>query len=147
MLLEAAHHLGGVERRAPRPREHLRVDVAVRPPEHRVELPIREVEGVDEGDRVATEGAALLATALGAPRPNPAHGRTTVDVTLAQAGRVTLRVVDVLGREVARLLDAAPRAAGTHSVTWRTGDLGSGTYLLVLEGPEGRATRPVVVVR
>lgn len=96
---------------------------------------------------VATEGAALLATALGAPRPNPAHGRTTVDVTLAQAGRVTLRVVDVLGREVARLLDAAPRAAGTHSVTWRTGDLGSGTYLLVLEGPEGRATRPVVVVR
>ena len=55
MLLEAAHHLGGVERRAPRPREHLRVDVAVRPPEHRVELPIREVEGVDEGDRVATE--------------------------------------------------------------------------------------------
>lgn len=96
---------------------------------------------------VATEADGPLAAALGTPRPNPARGHTTVDVTLAQAGRVTLRVVDVLGREVARLLDAAPRTAGTHPVTWQTGALGSGTYLLILEGPEGRATRPVVVVR
>ena len=96
---------------------------------------------------VARETAAPLAVTLDAPRPNPVSGQTTLGFTLRQPGPVTLRVVDVLGREVARLLDAQPHAADAHAVTWRPGATGSGTYFVILEVDGERATRPVVVVR
>jgi len=96
---------------------------------------------------VATEAEAPGALALGVPRPNPARSHTEVGFTLREPARVTVRVVDVLGREVARLLDDAPRAAGPHSATWQTAAASSGTYLVVLEVDGLRATRPVVVVR
>ncbi len=96
---------------------------------------------------VATERATPPALALAAPRPNPARSHAEVGFTLREPARVTLRGVDVLGREVARLLDDAPRAAGSHSATWQTAGASSGTYLLVLEVDGQRASRPVVVTR
>ncbi len=49
--------------------------------------------------------------------PNPFNPQTTLQFTLPRAGRVSLTVYDLLGREVATLLDA-PRTAGTHRVTF-----------------------------
>ncbi|WP_412068390.1 glycoside hydrolase family 10 protein [Rubrivirga sp. IMCC43871] len=96
---------------------------------------------------VATEREAPPALALAVPRPNPARSHAEVGFSLREPARVTLRVVDVLGREVARLLDDAPRASGSHTATWQTAGASSGTYLLVLEVDGLRASRPVVVTR
>ena len=93
---------------------------------------------------VATDGAPALALRLEAPRPNPAAGPVTVPFRLAEAGPVTLRVLDVLGREVAVLADG-PRAAGAHTAVWQP--TAAGTYLVVLEAAGARASRPVAVVR
>jgi hypothetical protein len=54
---------------------------------------------------------------LGQNYPNPFNPATNIRVHLAAAGTVTLRVYDVLGREVTTLLNE-PRAAGQFTVTW-----------------------------
>ena len=56
------------------------------------------------GYTVASEPGPLAVT-LGAPVPNLAGSQATVSFTLPEAGPVTLRVVDALGREVAVVLD------------------------------------------
>jgi hypothetical protein len=54
---------------------------------------------------------------LGQNYPNPFNPATNIRGHLAAAGTVTLRVYDVLGREVTTLLNE-PRAAGQFTVTW-----------------------------
>ena len=81
-------------------------------------------------------------------RPNPIGGRGEVGFVLGRAGRVTLRVVDVLGREVAVLLGDAAHPAGAHAAAWEPGPgLGAGVYVLVLEADGQRATRRLTVLR
>lgn len=60
------------------------------------------------------------ATRLHDVSPNPAHGRATIRFSLARAGHVRLRVLDVQGRAVATLLDDE-RPAGTHALEWDAG--------------------------
>lgn len=93
---------------------------------------------------VAAEAGPGASLRLDAPRPNPAAGPVTVPFTLADAADVTLRVVDVLGREVATLVDG-PRPAGAHVATWRP--TAAGTFLVVLDDGRQRATRRVAVIR
>jgi len=70
--------------------------------------------------------------------PNPFSARTRIAYDLPAAARVRLIVYDVLGREVARLVDEE-RPAGRHEVTWETGALASGMYFcrLVTEDANG----------
>ncbi|MEM1117138.1 MAG: family 10 glycosylhydrolase [Bacteroidota bacterium] len=96
----------------------------------------------------ASEPTDRLAFGLLPPRPNPASGPAEIQFTLRAPASVTLRVVDALGREVARLLDDAPHAADTHAVVWRReAGVGSGTYFVVLDAGGERITRPLTVVR
>ncbi len=96
---------------------------------------------------VATEVSPNAVLALDVPRPNPVHGQSTLRFALRQPARVTLRIVDVLGREVARLLDRTPLAADAHEVVWTPTGLVSGTYVVVLEAGGARVSHPVVVLR
>jgi hypothetical protein len=54
---------------------------------------------------------------------------------LPAAGRVTLKVFDLLGREIATLVDG-PVQAGSHSVTWNPGSCGSGVYFARLSASD-----------
>jgi hypothetical protein len=60
--------------------------------------------------------------------PNPFAGRTTVSFEVAAAGAARLSVYDVLGREVAVLVDGHVEA-GSHSATFDGRGLASGTYV------------------
>lgn len=96
----------------------------------------------------STESDGALTFTLDAARPNPVTARTDLGFTLRQPAVVTLRVVDVLGREVARLIDTAPYAADRHTVSWAPAPgLSSGTYFVVLDADGSRTTRPILVVR
>ncbi|MDT7856558.1 chondroitinase-B domain-containing protein [Rubrivirga sp. S365] len=86
-------------------------------------------------------GAAL---ALGLPYPNPTLERATVPVRLAAAGHVAVRVYDVLGREVAVLVDG-PVAAGEHRLAWDAARVPAGRYLVVAQAGADVARRAVVV--
>ncbi|PAP76006.1 glycoside hydrolase family 9 protein [Rubrivirga marina] len=65
--------------------------------------------------------------------PNPFRAEATIRFELASASDVTVRVFDVLGREVGRPLDGAPRGAGVHRVPFDARALGGGLYLYRVE--------------
>ena len=59
-----------------------------------------------------------------------------IGYTLGSPARIRLRVVDLRGREIARLADGDV-STGPHEATWNTGTTHSGMFALVLE-TEGR---------
>ncbi|MBN1558824.1 lamin tail domain-containing protein, partial [candidate division KSB1 bacterium] len=75
--------------------------------------------------------------------PNPFNSRTTIQYHLAAPGFVHLVVYDLLGREVATLIEER-QSAGLFSVNWRT-EGPSGIYLCRLE-IEG-ATENVTMIK
>lgn len=84
------------------------------------------------------------------PNPVGTSGRTAVTVPfyLAESGPVRITVYDILGREVATLVDAV-RGAGLDRVTWQVpkGVRASGLYLVQLRAGPASWTQQVLVVR
>ena len=78
--------------------------------------------------------------------PNPLRGGGEVAVTLAAAGPVRVRLVDVLGRTVATLHDGL-LPAGTARLGVEAEGLAAGTYLAVVEAGGARVVRPLTVAR
>jgi len=70
--------------------------------------------------------------ALGVSYPNPFNPQTTVPFSVVEASRVKLAVYDLLGREVAVLVDGTV-SAGVHEVVFEAGQLPTGVYLVRLE--------------
>ena len=96
---------------------------------------------------VAAEGLPAEAPALALRlAPNPSSGRATVTYALAAFGPVRLSVYDVLGREVAVLVDG-PVAAGTHTAPFDAGALASGVYVVRLESGGAMYTQRLTLAR
>ncbi len=78
--------------------------------------------------------------------PNPFATSTTIRFVLPQWSHVKLTVVDVLGREVATLVDGELRA-GEHTVVFSAGDLPSGVYFYRMQAGAVVQLRKMEVVR
>ncbi len=78
--------------------------------------------------------------------PNPVQRQGTLEYTLPEAGEVSLKVYDVLGRRVATLAEGR-KQAGRHEVSIRAGDLPSGAYFGRLEAGGETRTQKITVVR
>lgn len=106
--------------------------------------------GLFEGGPLTTPsepGVPEATTALAPPAPNPMAGPTTLRYRLAAPGAVRLTVYDLLGREVAVLVDGSFEA-GRHDATFDAAGLPSGTYLVRMTTDEGFAeTQRVTVLR
>lgn len=63
--------------------------------------------------------------------PNPFNPQTNIEFEMNQAGMATLKVYDVLGREVATLVDEH-LVSGKYTATFNATDLTSGTYVYQL---------------
>ncbi|WP_412060217.1 hypothetical protein [Rubrivirga sp. IMCC45206] len=97
--------------------------------------------GVAAGDEAPSPSG--LALAVG---PNPARATATVRYTVASPGPVRLRVLDVLGREVA-VLASGPRPPGDHTAAFDASRLAAGLYLVVLDADGARLARTFTVAR
>lgn len=97
----------------------------------------------------SSEGSELPEVyALAQNYPNPFNPATTIHFQLPKSEHVTLRVFDVLGREVAALLDNMSFAAGEHAVRFDASGLTSGVYLYRLEaGASFVQTRRMMLVK
>lgn len=64
--------------------------------------------------------------------PNPFNASTEIRFTLPKPGYATLKVFDLLGKEVATLVNET-KPAGEHRVHWNPVDLSSGVYVYRLQ--------------
>ncbi len=82
--------------------------------------------------------------------PNPFNPETVIGFTVGTQELASLpiglRVYDVLGREVAVLVDGM-MPAGSHSVTFDASALSSGVYLYVLSAGDQRVSRTMSLVK
>jgi hypothetical protein len=102
-------------------------------------------------DRVSSVGSTSAYTgdpSLDQNFPNPFNPTTEITVHLPKAARVKLVIYDLLGREVALLVNAS-LPAGTFRTTWDAHDVASGTYLckLILDGSQNIQSRKLLLVR
>jgi tetratricopeptide (TPR) repeat protein len=81
-----------------------------------------------EGDK---EVATVTETKLFANYPNPFNPSTVIKYQLSDASQVSLRVYDVMGREVATLVDSYQNK-GNYDVTFNANNLASGIYIYKL---------------
>jgi len=99
-------------------------------------------------ETAVAEAATMPATfALFQNYPNPFNGETKIGYRVSGLGsRVNLSVFDLLGREVAVLVDAA-KMPGEHEVTFDASGLSSGMYFYRLTAGGYSATRSLLLIR
>ncbi len=78
--------------------------------------------------------------------PNPFNPSTTIRFQIPQPGLVSLKVFDVLGREVASLVNE-PKEPGSYSVRWDATTAGSGTYFARLESNGRHEIRKMLLMK
>jgi hypothetical protein len=84
--------------------------------------------------------------ALGQNYPNPFNPSTVIPYQLEEAGPVRLRVYDLLGREVAVLVDEHQRA-GSYQVAFDASRLAGGAYLYRIESNGQNHSRMMMLVK
>jgi hypothetical protein len=78
--------------------------------------------------------------------PNPFNPETTIRYTLPQTGKVHLAVYNLLGHEVAVLVDES-KPAGHHTTRFEAGDLPSGVYLYRLQTKDQIMAKTMILVK
>jgi photosystem II stability/assembly factor-like uncharacterized protein len=78
--------------------------------------------------------------------PNPFNPTTEIQFSIAKLSIVNLRIFDLLGREVATLVNEQ-RPGGDYSVKWEAGNLPSGVYFCRLQAGSYSETRKLVLLR
>jgi len=64
--------------------------------------------------------------------PNPFNPSTTIQFGLNKQTEVSLKIYDILGREIVTLINNEVKSAGTYDVTFNASVLASGTYIYKL---------------
>ncbi len=78
--------------------------------------------------------------------PNPFNPLTQITFELAESGFVRLAIFDVLGREVAELVNEV-RSSGIHSAQFDASMLSSGVYVYQLQTQAGVFTKQMTLVK
>ena len=95
---------------------------------------------------VHDHGSLLAEFQLHQNYPNPFNPATTIHYELPSAGHVSLRVYDLLGREIRTLVDERQNA-GDHLVMFNAGSLPSGVYFYRLKAGDFVATKRLILLK
>ncbi len=79
--------------------------------------------------------------------PNPFNPTTTIAYSLPEANQVTLTIYNILGQEVATLLDNQYQEAGNYTIQWNTTDHASGIYFYRLVVGQAVETKKMVLLK
>jgi hypothetical protein len=104
---------------------------------------------VDPADATSTEDdgrGTMDEFALEQNYPNPFNPSTVIGFQLSVAGKASLKVYDMLGREVAVLVNGT-MPAGSHTATFDASNLTSGVYVYKLEAGGQVMTKRMTLVK
>ncbi|MGA3286953.1 MAG: T9SS type A sorting domain-containing protein [Bacteroidota bacterium] len=79
--------------------------------------------------------------------PNPFNPSTVISYSLPKDGMVSLKVFDIVGREVAVLIQNQTVAAGVHTVVFDASQLPSGVYFYRLASGQFTETKKMLLIR
>jgi hypothetical protein len=117
--------------------------------------PVSQWPGQDSCYHITTAGLTAVADvpdeipsrfALAQNYPNPFNPTTTIGFDLPARTNVSLRVYDMLGREVARLVDGV-QEAGRHETQFNAAAMPSGVYFYRLTAGEFSQARKLLLLR
>lgn len=92
------------------------------------------------------DGTVVTGYDLAQNFPNPFNPSTTIRFSIPEAGVVTVKVFNILGKEVGTLVSGFHQA-GTYSVQFDASNLASGVYLYQLEAGSFKATRKFTLLK
>jgi hypothetical protein len=78
--------------------------------------------------------------------PNPFNPVTTIKYSIPESGNVSLKVYDILGNEVASLVNEE-KTRGVHSVTFDASDLSSGVYFYKIHSGSLTSTKKMLLLK
>ncbi|MBK8380523.1 MAG: DUF1028 domain-containing protein [Ignavibacteria bacterium] len=83
---------------------------------------------------------------LGQNYPNPFNPVTNLEFGISKRGFVSLKIYDMLGKEVASLVSESLNA-GTYEITWLAGNAPSGIYYYTLTTAGNTVTKRMVLLK
>ncbi len=95
---------------------------------------------------VRQESPVAVSFELSQNYPNPFNPTTSIRYSVPVSGLVTLKVYDVLGREVMTLV-SAEQSAGSYVATFDAATLASGVYLYRIEAGTSVATKKMMLLK
>ena len=104
---------------------------------------VQPVTGVEDEGVVSEIPAGFT---LGQNYPNPFNPTTRIRYAIANRERVTLRIYNVLGEEVATLVNA-DLLPGSYETTFDASDLASGMYVYRLQTPTTAITQKMMLLK
>jgi hypothetical protein len=104
-------------------------------------LTVANIQGINN-----TGNDVPLIYALGQNYPNPFNPTTQIDYSLPKQTFVTISVFNLLGQEVATLVNSL-KPAGVHEVTFNASDLPSGIYYYRIKAGDYTDARKMMLVK
>lgn len=98
------------------------------------------------GGAIKAPGAEEITTQLFSNYPNPFNPTTTIKYSLKDKSHVSLKVFDVIGREVAELVNKV-QITGEYSVEFNAGNLPSGIYIYRLTANNERMIGKMILAK
>lgn len=78
--------------------------------------------------------------------PNPWNPATKIEYSIPKSGLVTLKVFDILGKEISTLVDEN-QSPGTYSVNFQGAELPSGIYFYRLQAGSYTETKQMILIK
>jgi len=97
--------------------------------------------GINDQSAGLPEGFSLLPNV-----PNPFNASTTLSYNLPVTAKVTLEVFDILGRQIAVLVDKI-QPAGNHKILWQAEEVSSGMYFYRITAGEFSQTNKMLLLK
>ena len=91
-------------------------------------------------------GAIPTQFALEQNYPNPFNPATTIKFSIPEVSKVTLKIYDILGREVSTLVNEV-RNAGNHEVNFDASNLASGMYIYSIKAGDYTASKKMMLLK
>jgi hypothetical protein len=79
--------------------------------------------------------------------PNPFNPSTVISFNLKESSTISLRIFNMLGREVVTLIDKDRKSSGLHNYTFNAENLSSGIYIYRLETDKAVLTKKLTLIK